>query len=64
MYIIINRLFFFICQTSFEMENKIFLSFINVRKNVKNNKEVRVLIENRKEKKLLPFKNDQKIIHK
>ena len=32
------------------MENKIFLSFINVRKNVKNNKEVRVLIENRKEK--------------
>ena len=51
MYIIINRLFFFICQTLFEMENKIFLSFINIRKNVKNNKEVRVLIENRKEKK-------------
>ena len=46
------------------MENKIFLSSINVRKNVKNNKEVRVLIENRKEKKLLPFKNDQKIINK
>ena len=37
------------------MENKIFLSFINVRKNVKNNKEVRVLIENRKETKIITF---------
>ena len=46
---IINRPLFFICQTSFEKENKIFISFIGVRKNfVEKNIKGESLIENRK----------------
>jgi len=45
--IIINRPLFFICQTSFEKENKIFISFIDVRKNfVEKNIKSESLIEN------------------